>query len=667
MPTLAIACETLARGISTGNGRSGLKGSRDCAVWVTVEGVPGISSVITLSEMPSASKSKSKDRSAAKVAKEQPKVSAKPLGNGTLASSYNNLSGKFHVLEPSASLLGSQGINKFRNTDEIDEHSRSSHGTGDFDCASNNGSCSDESEDPKEKPTSSVSRVESVPGCDIDKREKIRQKNEKKHQRQKERRAQELHERCKGYLMSRKLEALAQKLVAMGFSADQATMALIQNEGCVEESVTWLCNFDGSEEAKQQLAADQQSGVNLKIDIADELSKIVSLEVKYKCTKQEVERAVVSCEGDLERAEEALKTHKQESTAVPPKPEGSSDSSALPNKQQVVLAQNPARAQTNGFSSVGSQQTRREEEISYKLLMNGSGPKDPAIKGFQPMAAPTKPDLGRQQFVQPEKRRLNPNSIPSIPYVASSPLPVAVPQLKSDMRHVAGTNEVKSSMPNGSLRESVIVMQRPQSAGTKQSLPSTSHSMFASEPSARDWYLNGASGVNMMLNGGLGHGLRNMSLDSVSSGRSFGHANHQQSFVSNPIELAANGWGGTWSSGGTSSSRPVVSSFGAFRGWSSSESSPALPHSDWRANGAAPYDYTSVDWSLDTTLLNPAAKSERLSDTWSTMFMGGRSTRTPGNLSGAGIAGLHDSNHPMDPAPSPRPYEWPTFCRGGSS
>ncbi|XP_035815594.1 uncharacterized isoform X1 [Zea mays] len=629
--------------------------------------MPGISSVITLSEMPSASKSKSKDRSAAKVAKEQPKVSAKPLGNGTLASSYNNLSGKFHVLEPSASLLGSQGINKFRNTDEIDEHSRSSHGTGDFDCASNNGSCSDESEDPKEKPTSSVSRVESVPGCDIDKREKIRQKNEKKHQRQKERRAQELHERCKGYLMSRKLEALAQKLVAMGFSADQATMALIQNEGCVEESVTWLCNFDGSEEAKQQLAADQQSGVNLKIDIADELSKIVSLEVKYKCTKQEVERAVVSCEGDLERADEALKTHKQESTAVPPKPEGSSDSSALPNKQQVVLAQNPARAQTNGFSSVGSQQTRREEEISYKLLMNGSGPKDPAIKGFQPMAAPTKPDLGRQQFVQPEKRRLNPNSIPSIPYVASSPLPVAVPQLKSDMRHVAGTNEVKSSMPNGSLRESVIVMQRPQSAGTKQSLPSTSHSMFASEPSARDWYLNGASGVNMMLNGGLGHGLRNMSLDSVSSGRSFGHANHQQSFVSNPIELAANGWGGTWSSGGTSSSRPVVSSFGAFRGWSSSESSPALPHSDWRANGAAPYDYTSVDWSLDTTLLNPAAKSERLSDTWSTMFMGGRSTRTPGNLSGAGIAGLHDSNHPMDPAPSPRPYEWPTFCRGGSS
>jgi len=617
--------------------------------------------------MPSASKSKSKDRSAAKVTKEQPKVAGKPMGNGTLASSYNNLSGKFHVLEPSVSLLGSQGIDKFRNTDEIDEHSRSSHGTGDFDCASNNGSCSGESEDPKEKATSTTSRVDSVLGCDIDKREKIRQKNEKKHQRQKERRAQELHERCKGYLMSRKLEALAQKLVVMGFSADQATMALIQNEGCVEESVTWLCNFDGSEETKQQLAADQQSGVNLKIDIADELAKIVSLEAKYKCTKQEVERAVVSCEGDLEKAEEVLKTHKQESTAAPSKPEGSGDSGGLPNKQQVVLAQNPARPQTNGFSSVGVQQMRREEDLNYKLLMNGSGPKEPAIKGFQPLAAPMKLEMGRQQLVQPEKRRLSANSVPSAPYVASSPLPVAVPQLKSDMRLVAGGNEVKSVMPNGSLRESVVVMQRPQSAGSKQSLPSTSHSMFASEPSSREWYLNGASGVEMMLNDGLGHGLRNMGLDNVSSARPFGHTNHQQSFVSNPIELAANGWGGTWSSGGTSSSRSAASSLGPFRGWNSSESSSTLSHSDWRTNGLAPYDYTSVDWSVDTTLLNPAAKSERLSDTWSTMFMGGRSGRAAGNLSGAGIAGLHDSNHPMDPAPSPRPYEWPSFCRGGSS
>ncbi|EAY98025.1 hypothetical protein OsI_19940 [Oryza sativa Indica Group] len=565
-------------------------------------------------KMPSASKSKSKDRSAAKAPKEQPKVAAKPMGNGTVASAYNNFSGKFHLLEPSSSLLVSQGNDKLRNTDEIDEHSRSSHGTGDFDCASNNGSCSGESEDPKEKSTSTAPRVDSVPGCDVDKREKIRQKNEKKHQRQKERRAQELHERCKGYLMSRKLEALAQKLVAMGFSSDQATMALIQNEGCLEESVAWLCSFDGSEEAKQQTAADQQPGVNLKIDITDELAKIATLEVKFKCTKQEIERAVVSSEGDLEKAEEVLKTQKQESTATASKPEGSGDS----------------------------------------------------IKGFQPLAPSVKPEMGRPQFVQPEKRRLNANSVPSVSYITSSPLPVAAPQIKSETRHVAGGNEVKNAMHNGNLRESVVVMQRPQSAAAKQSLPSTSHSMFASEP-PREWYLNGASGVDMMLNGGLGHGLRNMSLDGVNSSKQFVHANHQQSFVSNPIDLAANGWGGTWGSGGTSSSLGAASSLGLFRGWSSSESSSSLSRPDWRTNGPSPCDYTSIDWSLDTTLLNPAAKSEWLSDTWSTMFMGGRSTRPSGNLGGPGIAGLHESNFPMDPSPSPRPYDWPSFCRGGSS
>ncbi|KAF6995864.1 hypothetical protein CFC21_012292 [Triticum aestivum] len=628
--------------------------------------------------MPSASKSKAKDRAAAfKAAKEQPKVAVKPVGNSTGASTFNNLSGKFHLLEPSSSLLGSQGNEKLRNTDEIDEHSRSSHGTGDFDCTSNNGSCSGESEDTKEKSTSTAPRVDSIPGCDLDKREKIRQKNEKKHQRQKERRAQELHERCKGYLMSRKLETLAQKLVAMGFSSDQATMALIHNEGCLEESVTWLCNFDGSDETKQQAAAAQQSGANLKIDITDELAKIVILEAKFKCTKQEVERAIVSSEGDLEKAEEALKTQKQESATTASKPEVSGDSSGLVNKQQVMLAQNPARPQTNGFSSVGPQQMRRDEkDPNYKLLVNGSGPKEPAVKGFQPLATTVKSDLVRQQFFQPEKRRVIANLVPSAPYVTSSPVPVAVPQIKAETRHVAAGNEMKSAMHNGSLRDPVVVMQRPQSAAAKQSLPSTSHSMFASEQPSREWYMNGASGVDMMLNGGLGHGLRNMSLENANSAKQqFMHANHQQSFVSNPVELAANGWGGTWGPGGASSSQAGASAHGTFRGggWSSSEPSSALSHADWRSNAPAPCDYTSIDWSLDTTLLNPAAKSEWLSDTWSTMFMGGRSTRPAGGnlgLGGAGgMNGLHESSSglPMEPAPSPRPYEWPSFCRGGSS
>ncbi|KAF3327868.1 UBA/TS-N domain-containing protein [Carex littledalei] len=231
-------------------------------------------------------------------------------GSGALASAYNPVSGTFHALDPAdpATLLLNPG--KFRSIDEPDDHSPTSH--GDFDSASNHDSCSGESEDTVPKANSNGSgaastghsRTDSVPGCDSEKGEKIRQKNEKKHQHQRERRAHELHEKCRGYLMSRKLESLSQQLVAMGFSQEQATMALIQNEGRVEESVAWL--FEGGEESRQPegSAPDLHCGVGLKIDIADELAKIVELEKRYKCTKQEVERAVVACEGDLVKAEE---------------------------------------------------------------------------------------------------------------------------------------------------------------------------------------------------------------------------------------------------------------------------------------------------------------------------------------------------------------------------
>ncbi|PQP93913.1 uncharacterized protein Pyn_07310 [Prunus yedoensis var. nudiflora] len=63
--------------------------------------------------------------------------------------------------------------------------------------------------------------------------------------------------------MSRKLEALAQQLVAMGFSLERATMAFILNEGRVEESVAGL--FEGGEDTDKP--RDQNfGGGNLKID-----------------------------------------------------------------------------------------------------------------------------------------------------------------------------------------------------------------------------------------------------------------------------------------------------------------------------------------------------------------------------------------------------------------
>ncbi|KAH0470236.1 hypothetical protein IEQ34_001794 [Dendrobium chrysotoxum] len=100
----------------------------------------------------------------------------------------------------------------------------------------------------------------------------VHKKNERKHQLQKEKLAQEFHECCISFLTSMKLEALSHQLVSMGFPADRATMATIANE--------------------------------------DELARIVEMEVQHKCSRQDVERAIVDCEGDLLKAEENLKLQK---------------------------------------------------------------------------------------------------------------------------------------------------------------------------------------------------------------------------------------------------------------------------------------------------------------------------------------------------------------------
>ncbi|KAK1278970.1 hypothetical protein QJS04_geneDACA003639 [Acorus gramineus] len=206
-------------------------------------------------------------------------------------------------------------------------HSGVSIGTStEYDSVSNNESCSGESaEDQKEKlvaaaPTNHRSDV--ILGSDMDKREKIRQQNEKKHQHQRERRAQELHELCNSYLMSRKLEALAQQLVAMGFTSERATMALILNDGRVEGSVNWL--LQGGEEGTEQVDVSTLSmGGNLKLDMSEEHKRIADIELRFKCSKREVERAVIACDGDLEKAMETLKARNQEppppTSTAPPK------------------------------------------------------------------------------------------------------------------------------------------------------------------------------------------------------------------------------------------------------------------------------------------------------------------------------------------------------------
>ncbi|PQP93912.1 uncharacterized protein Pyn_07309 [Prunus yedoensis var. nudiflora] len=95
------------------------------------------------------------------------------------------MSGTFHTLELSQTSSASplHRNSRFRNTDETDDHSGSSVAAGaEYDSVSNNGSWSGESEDHKDKASNPPTKQEAVLGADNDKREKIHQKNERKHQ-----------------------------------------------------------------------------------------------------------------------------------------------------------------------------------------------------------------------------------------------------------------------------------------------------------------------------------------------------------------------------------------------------------------------------------------------------------------------------------------------------
>ncbi|XP_072997315.1 uncharacterized protein [Typha latifolia] len=611
--------------------------------------------------MPPASKSKSKDKTAARAAKEQPKDSLKPSlppangAEGVPASAYNPISGTFHTTEASAApFVMVQNNGRFRMIDEPDESSAGSLGTtGDFDSASNNDSCSGESEDQKEKTTNTAQRVECIPGCDTDKRDKIRQKNERKHQRQKEKRAQELHDRCTGYLMSRKLEVLAEQLVGMGFTSEQATMALIQNEGNLEESVAWL--FEVGEDNKKQIAANLEFGANLKINITDELAKIADLEVKFKFTKQEVERAVVACEGDLTKAEQTLKAQKQELAAAPSNLQASGDQST---NKVVISAQIPtAKAQVKGVTSIGTQQQRRDERDvdNTRSLVNGAVSQETANKNLLRRIHQLKTDLGGQVAAPLDLKRWSTQISNTSGSYSLSPSQAAIPPTKSDARYIMAGNDAKTNMKGGALREPVIVMQRPQSINANKSLPSTSLGMSVSPPASSGWYFNGMPG--MVVSEALGHGLHHVGLNG-SATQQFIPQRYFQSVALNPTEPASSRWGGSWNSGATPpSSLAMPSSLGLFTGWGSSSGSSSSSPVDWSSGGSTPCDYTSIDWSLDMTLLKPSVKSERLLDTWSTMFMGGK-IATPADGNGVYMGGFRGSSLVTDSSSLAGSHEW---------
>ncbi|KAK4790552.1 hypothetical protein SAY86_017856 [Trapa natans] len=557
--------------------------------------------------MSPASKSKSKDK---RTIKEPPKSVSKPSGPSN-SSAYNPLSGTFHSIETlqNSSALPLQANGHFRNIDETDEHG-GSNGT-EYDSISNNGSWSGESEDHKEKSSNPPARQESIPpGPDNDKREKIRQKNEKKHQRQKERRAQELHERCSGYLMSRKLEALAEQLVAMGFSHERATMALMLNEGKVEESVSWL--FEGGEDAENQVS-QKLTGANLKIDISEELGRIADMEVRYKCSKQEVERAVVSLEGDLEKAAEVLQKQKQDASSGLPNVQETGDPPTFGNGQ-VSVSQNLARLQSRPTPTQSALQRRDERDSNYTKLGDASaivGPSEPGAKAAQPVKrVPPKLEWAKPQHatLPAEKRWPVSGPSPSVSYSLAAPSTVhALPsRSKVETHHVVSGVEV-SNLQAGSIREPIIMMQRPQSTNSKQV---SSRHVGSLSGSGSSWYPT--NGIDMKNPNGAPPQF------SSTGNRNLTHSSHGGSTqVYNPLQCQqqeqlntlgsgfrefprASHVNAPWNRIGVSPTLAAVSSLGLFSGLGSSASSGAASPVDWTKGGSTiQLDYTNIDWTLD--------------------------------------------------------------------
>ncbi|KAJ7982416.1 Ubiquitin-associated domain/translation elongation factor EF-Ts [Quillaja saponaria] len=609
---------------------------------------------------PSKSKSKSKAKSSARVSKGQQASLKSPgstnTGSSSPANAYNPILGTFHTLETS-SLDSSPPLHdngRYGNIDDTDEHS-SPHGTvSEYDSVSNNGSCSGESE---EKIVNST-RPNMIPGSENDRREKIRLKNERKHQRQRERRAQELHDRCSGYLMSRKLEALSQQLVAMGFSSEKATLALMLNDGNLEKSVSWL--FDASEEEARKKDTPGLGKVgNLKIDISDEFARISAMGVRYNCSKQEVERIVVACEGDLERAESTLKSLKQETPVTQKMPEDS------------VQLKNIMRSQELPAASVSIQQRRNERDFNYsKIPTTASMFPDPGSRNPQSSQA------NHLKALSDKRWATSAGSSPSTSLNLAPPMQVSPSSVKVEVRPSALGNEA-TIIQQGAIKEPVVMMQRPQSTSSKQSPVSNVSALLSA---TAGWYVNSVPAVdNTRSNGKL---LRNQGTGfNGTANQSLEQSYHQTPskeypFMYGPAGSASAG-AGFWNTTGTSShslivpsehqgswnttsvsspSLTVPPSLGLFSGRGSAGAFGSSVHVDWNTGAVLPeFDYTSIDWTLD---YQSSSKSSGLWLGISSLLRNSSGVRMGGNAKGSRMSGLQNGGMASETSSAVGLHEW---------
>ncbi|KAF2613302.1 hypothetical protein F2Q70_00007339 [Brassica cretica] len=517
--------------------------------------------------MSTVSKTKSRDK---KIVNDSQKTPSQ--ASGSIGATYNPLLGTFQTVE---TLNGSSSLHnngRFRSIDDSDS-------TGaDCDSVSNNGSWSGDSEDHKEKalPTTATAKQEAIPGAadNDNKREKMRLKNERKHQRQKEKRAQELHERCCQFLMSRKLEVLVQQVqvIVMGISHERATYALMLNEGKLEESVNWLLDDSGASVADTKL--DPASG-NLKLDISQELGRILELEREYKCAKQDVEKAVVTAEGDIEKAEESLTRQKEEQSTASVKAEDVSDNASVSRAASVQASQNRvAQLQPNsGMYTAGREEDRKSlgylRGSSYVNGESGNERVDRIHTELQWLK------MQQNAALEEKKRMLN----------QQTQLP----------RPRAQGGQFKRLQP----KEPVMAMQQQQQ---RSQLPvSTMNSSFTVSRAAgggSDWYPANRSEA-AQSNGYLP--TRTLPPSDLNSNLTYQQLQYQQ--------YQGQGNNGHRMVGGSAPHAVApAASLGLFSGYGSTASSGV----DWNTDGSVGYsDYNNIDWSLDRGLACPRPNQQQ--------------------------------------------------------
>lgn len=584
----------------------------------------------------SPAKQKSNEKQGARTRK-APSRQASAAGN-TAANAYNPASGTFHVLE---SVSGPNHNGRFRSKDDIVD-SPSSNGVGaEFDSISNNGSCSGESEDQlhingKEK--HAAGKVEPPPGLagDLDKRDKLHRKNERKHQRQKERRTQELRDKCIGYLMSRKLEALSQQLVLMGFSKERATMALILNDGRVEQSVSWL--LEGCEGQTQE---EWNAGGDPKIDISEELGQMAEIEKQYKVTRSEIERAIVSCEGDLNKALESLRVRTQNSSSgcaegheLHGVSNGISENLKEPSLvSEKVMPGSSGALQTTVSGRFHAHQIRQEDidPTPTKGRVQGIAkysPLDQPAKGFLQESSISNPLSNLQRTFSPAEHRgyshrsVQPfcSQTASLPcqesrlpsYTQTASLPYVSPyNYAADSRVNTGFifcssgtdakmihSPARDFLGNTSLQKPVS----PQFSYTSQ--PAAGLSAFSVSPSpATSWHCGSVDGgspssvlhVNSIsADGGLNVGKKlagNLNMwgaDLQGQFKSLGST--QSDSISTDWSLVGNGLSNL-------DTNSLVTSSGLYTGWGSEFSRSSV---DW-SMGPMDCDYKKIDWSMSAS------------------------------------------------------------------